>query len=56
VAREALAVSLLARREEGDVGEAAEHLRTALTLAERSGHVLFIERINGHLERIPTTA
>jgi hypothetical protein len=46
----------LGRGKEGDVDEAAGHLRAALTLAERAGHVPYVERINGHLQRIPTTA
>ena len=56
VARESLAMSLLARGDDGDASEAAELLRTALAFAESSDHVLFAERFNGHLERIPTTA
>ena len=55
-AREAVAVSLLERGSAVDVEEAAEHLRLALEIALQMGHVLYVERINGHLERIPTTA
>ncbi len=55
-AREGVAASLMKRGSPDDLAEAAEHLRAALVLAERFGHVLFVERINGHLERIPTTA
>ena len=55
-AREAVAVSLLERGAAADVEEAAEHLRLALEIAQRMGHVLYVERINGDLERIPTTA
>ena len=55
-ARESLGLSLLERRTPQDLDEAAEQLQAALTLAERFGQVPFVERINGHLERIPTTA
>jgi tetratricopeptide (TPR) repeat protein len=55
-AREALGVSLLERGSEADVEEAAEQLHMALEIAERMGHVLYIELLNKHLERIPTTA
>ncbi len=54
--REAVALSLLDRGTPEDIDEAVEHLQAALTLAERFGHVLYVGRINGHLERIPTTA
>jgi class 3 adenylate cyclase/tetratricopeptide (TPR) repeat protein len=55
-AREAVAVSLLERGAAADIEEAAEHLRLALEVAQRMGHVLYVKLINGHLERIPTTA
>ena len=55
-AREAVAVSLLERGSAEDVAEAAEHLRLALEIAQRMGHVLYVERINRDLERIPTIA
>ena len=55
-AREALGASLLERGSEADVEEAGEQLHAALEIAQRMGHVLYIELINGHLERIPTTA
>ena len=54
--REALGASLLERGSEADLEEAAEQLHLALDIAQRMGHVLYIEVINRHLERIPTTA
>ena len=54
--REALGASLLERGSEADLEEAAEQLHLALHIARRMGHVLYIELINEHLERIPTTA
>ena len=55
-AREAVAVSLLERGTPEDIVEAVEHLHAALALAERFGHVLYVDRVNAHLARIPTTA
>ena len=55
-AREAVAVSLLDRGTPEDVKEAGEHLKAALALAERFGHLLYVKRVNAHLERIPTSA
>ena len=54
--REALGASLLERGSEADLEEAAEQLNLALEIAQRMGHVLYIELLNGHLGRIPTTA
>ena len=50
------AASLLERGSEADVEEAAEQLHVALEIAQRMGHVLYIDLLNRHLERIPTTA
>jgi len=54
--REALGASLLERGSEADLEEASEQLHKALEIAQRMGHVLYIELLNGHLGRIPTTA
>jgi adenylate cyclase len=55
-AREALGVSLLRRGAEADLEEAAEQLNLALEIAERMGHVLYVNLLHRHLERIATTA
>ena len=55
-AREGVAVALLDSGTPEDVKEAGEHLKAALALAERFGHLLYVKRVNAHLERIPTSA
>jgi adenylate cyclase len=54
--RKAVALSLLERGSATDIEEAAEHLRLALGIAQRIGHVLYVDIINGLVEHIPTTA
>jgi adenylate cyclase len=55
-AREGLGASLLERGSQADLEEAAEQLNLALEIAKRMGHVLYVDVLNRHLARLPTTA